>query len=91
MADWMLVTLMIETVHDGPLHLIGFKVMMKGHSDIYMCKHLVKLTGASQVAVQVMQVHDDEVVEIGDELIWMLHKEDPTKSLFEMFVELMTR
>jgi len=50
----MLVTLLMENVGDGPLHLLGFKTLIKV-AEKY--KHLVRLTAASQVAEQIMQIH----------------------------------
>ena len=81
----MLVTLLMEDVGDGPLHLLGFKTLIKV-AEKY--KHLVRLTAASQVAEQIMQIHDDEVVELGDVLIRMLYKKDSPTPLNDMHDEL---
>jgi hypothetical protein len=80
-----LVTLLMENVGDGPLHLLGFQALIKV-AEKY--KHLVRLTAASQVAEQIMQIHDDEVVELGDVLIRMLYKKDSPTPLNDMHDEL---
>jgi len=63
------VDVLMSNINDGPLHMLGFKLLLKLTNKY---SHLVKLSGADQVAEQVMQLHDDNVVELGDQLIKLL-------------------
>jgi hypothetical protein len=65
----VLMSNVITTGNDGQLHRIGFKFLIQVAHKYAL---LVKITGGGQVAEQVMQVFDDEVVELGDELVRML-------------------